>query len=111
MRLTPDRQGIIVNDSLTLLGIPARAFEYRLGTRSAIEWLLDQYVAENDEPPVDDNQYLIRLIAQVLTVSEQNGRSHRAVAGEVRYLNTDNSRTIAIRAHGVAHFPPTRQKH
>ena len=43
MKLTKDRTAVIVNPSLTLAGIPAAAFEYRLGNRSALEWVIDQY--------------------------------------------------------------------
>jgi predicted helicase len=32
-------------DGSGLKGIPAEAFDYRLGNKSAIEWILDQYVA------------------------------------------------------------------
>ncbi len=34
---------IIIDDKTTLEGIPKEAWEYRLRTRSAIEWILDQY--------------------------------------------------------------------
>jgi len=40
MRLTKDRTAIVYNDFLTLQGVPAGAFEYRLGNRSALEWSL-----------------------------------------------------------------------
>jgi len=37
-------QGIIEIDShTTLTGVPALAWEYKLGNRSALEWILDQY--------------------------------------------------------------------
>ena len=32
-----------VNNSLTLRDIPERAFDYRLGIRSAVEWIVNQY--------------------------------------------------------------------
>jgi predicted helicase len=36
--------GTIIIDSLTTLtGVPALAWEYKLGNRSALEWILDQY--------------------------------------------------------------------
>ncbi len=38
MRLTPDKTAVIVNESLTLAGIPQECFQYRLGNRSALEW-------------------------------------------------------------------------
>lgn len=38
MRLSKDKSRVVVNSSLTLAGIPAKAYEYRLGNRSALEW-------------------------------------------------------------------------
>src|SRR5882724_6414845 len=35
-------------DSLTLRGIPPAAFDYRLGNRSALEWIIDQYRVSTD---------------------------------------------------------------
>jgi predicted helicase len=60
--------GIIVNETLTLLGIEPAALKYRLGTRSAIEWVIDQYVGESS---VEHDEDVVRLIGQVLAVSEQ----------------------------------------
>ncbi len=44
-KLRADKEsGTIVIDSLTTLtGVPALAWEYKLGNRSALEWILDQY--------------------------------------------------------------------
>jgi hypothetical protein len=61
----------------TLRGIPAAAFDYRLGNRSALEWVIDQYRIStdarsgivNDPNREDDPQYILRLIGQVITVS------------------------------------------
>jgi len=41
MKLTPSKDAVIVNDWLTLTGVPQECFEYRLGNRSALEWVLD----------------------------------------------------------------------
>jgi predicted helicase len=41
MKLSKDRNSIQINDSLTLAGIPAEAFAYRLGLKSAVEWIID----------------------------------------------------------------------
>ncbi len=65
------------NDFLTLRGIPAAAFDYRLGNRSALEWVIDQYSVSTDPAPASsttptrpgDPQYILRLIGQVTTVS------------------------------------------
>jgi len=77
MRLTPDRTVVIVNESLTLSGIPQECFQYRLGNRSAVEWVIDQYQVskdkrsgiESDPNCIDDEEYIVRLIGKVITVS------------------------------------------
>ena len=66
------------NDSLTLRGIPERAFAYRLGNRSALDWIVDQYRVKTDKRSgithdpngySDDPQYILKLIESVITVS------------------------------------------
>lgn len=71
MKFSKDRKSLIVNDSLTLAGIPSEAFEYRLGSRSAVEWVIDQYQAKGDSDPnpEDDPGYVVRLVGQVVRVS------------------------------------------
>ena len=77
MKLSKDKTQIVYNDFLTLNGIPPKAFEYRLGNRSALEWVIDQYRVktdkrsgiENDPNRVDDEQYIVRLVGKVITVS------------------------------------------
>ena len=77
MRLSKDKTQIVYNDFLTLSGIPPETFEYRLGNRSALDWVIDQYQVStdkrsgitNDPNRADDPQYILRLIGQVITVS------------------------------------------
>lgn len=77
MKLTSDKRAIVYNEFLTLEGIPAEAFDYKLGNRSALEWVIDQYEVsvdkqsgiKNDPNRTDDDQYIVRLIGQVITVS------------------------------------------
>ncbi|MBZ5499045.1 MAG: N-6 DNA methylase [Acidobacteriia bacterium] len=77
MKLTKDKRSIIYNEFLTIDGIPPEVFEYRLGNRSALEWVIDQYQVStdkrsgitNDPNRLDDPEYIIRLIGQVITVS------------------------------------------
>jgi predicted helicase len=77
MRLSKDKTELRYNDFLLLRGIPAKAYEYRLGNRSALEWVIDQYRVStdarsgivNDPNREDDPQYILRLIGQVITVS------------------------------------------
>ena len=45
-------KGTIVLDGQTTLNrVPAAAWEYRLGSRSALEWVLDQYKEKNSPRP------------------------------------------------------------
>jgi len=71
MRLSQDRQSLKVNESLALAGIPAATFEYRLGSRSALEWVIDQYQVKGESDPnrEDDPGYIVRLTGQVVRVS------------------------------------------
>lgn len=77
MRLDKDKTQIKYNDFLTLAGIPPEVFEYRLGNRSALDWIIDQYQVStdkrsgitNDPNRLDDEEYIVRLIKQVITVS------------------------------------------
>jgi predicted helicase len=76
MKLCPDRQSLRVNDSLMLCGIPQGAFEYRLGLRSALEWVIDQYQVVGDSDPnrEDESGYIVRLVGQVVRVSVETVR-------------------------------------
>ncbi len=47
MRFSKDKTQIRYNDFLTLNGIPTEVLGYRLGNRSALEWVVDQYRIEN----------------------------------------------------------------
>ncbi|HEV7676277.1 MAG TPA: type ISP restriction/modification enzyme [Candidatus Angelobacter sp.] len=77
MRLSKDKQTLVYNDFLTLTGIPKETYDYRLGNRSALEWVIDQYQVStdkrsgitNDPNRDDDKEYILRLIGQVITVS------------------------------------------
>ncbi len=77
MKLSKDKTGLIYNQFLTLSGIPKKTYDYRLGNRSALEWVIDQYQVStdkrggitNDPNRADDPQYILRLIGQVITVS------------------------------------------
>ena len=77
MRLSRDRTQIKYNDFLTLDGIPAKSFDYRLGNRSALEWVIDQYRVKtdkrsgivNDPNREDDEEYIVRLVGKVIAVS------------------------------------------
>ncbi len=77
MRLSKDKTSLTYNQFLTLSGIPSETYEYRLGNRSALEWVIDQYQVStdkrsgitNDPNREDDPTYILRLIGQVISVS------------------------------------------
>jgi predicted helicase len=68
---------VLVNSWLTLTGVPPEALQYRMGSRSPLEWLIDQYqVTEDarsgikfDPNRKDDKEYVIKLVGQVLRLS------------------------------------------
>ena len=76
MKLSENKESIRVNESLTLMGIPAEAFEYRLGNRSALEWIIDQYQVKADSDPnrESDPTYIVKLLGQVTRVSLETAR-------------------------------------
>jgi predicted helicase len=95
MKLTPAMDAVIVNESLTLAGIPPECFAYRLGNRSALEWVIDQYQVSTDKRSgivsdpnrEDDEEYIARLVGRVVTVSVETvkliaGLLERVVAAE-----------------------------
>ncbi len=77
MKLSRDKTQLQYNDFLTLGGIPAKALHYRLGNRSALEWIIDQYRVKtdkrsgivNDPNRAADPRYIVNLIGKVISVS------------------------------------------
>jgi len=89
MALSKDKTQIIYNDFVTLAGIPPEVVEYRLGNRSALDWVIDQYQVKtdkrsgitNDPNRLDDPQYIIRLIGKVITVSLETVKIVKSLPG------------------------------
>ena len=77
MKLSKDKTSLAYNDFLMIAGIPPKSFDYRLGTRSALEWVVDQYRVKtdkrsgivNDPNRADAPEYIVKLIGKVITVS------------------------------------------
>ena len=80
--LRPDKKGgtIILDERTTLVGIPEKAWEYQLGSRSALEWVLDQYKEKKPKDPTilekfnnycfsEHKERVIDLLQRVCTVS------------------------------------------
>jgi predicted helicase len=74
------KDSIILDDVTTLSNIPKIAWEYMLGNRSALEWILDQYKEKKPKDPTiaekfntyrfaDYKEQVIDLLMRVCTVS------------------------------------------
>jgi predicted helicase len=78
---TADKSTVIYNSGITVSGIPAEAHEYMLGSRSAIDWIIDRYQVKTDKAsgivndPNDwaeehgNPRYILDLLARIVTVS------------------------------------------
>jgi predicted helicase len=84
---------IIVDESTTLSGVPPEAWEYRLGNRSALEWVCDQYRDYTPSDPTirekfhtyrfaDYKERVITLLQQVCRVSIETMRIIREMEKE-----------------------------
>ncbi|WP_320409040.1 type ISP restriction/modification enzyme, partial [Candidatus Marithrix sp. Canyon 246] len=77
MRLSKDKKKLIYNDFLTLDGIPKEVFDYKLGNRSALNWVIEQYRVKvdkrsgivNDPNREDDETYILEMVKKIITVS------------------------------------------
>lgn len=81
-KLKTDKENgiIILDEASTLSGIPAEAWNYKLGNRSALEWVLDQYKEKKSTDPTimekfntykfsEYKEQVIDLLKRVCTVS------------------------------------------
>jgi predicted helicase len=95
--LKADKQnGIIVLDSETqLTGVPSEAWTYKLGNRSALEWILDQYKEKTPKDPTirekfntyrfaDHKEKIIDLLMRVTRVSVETMEIVEAMKREKR---------------------------
>jgi predicted helicase len=80
LRSQSEHGTIIVGSETQITGIPAEAWSYRLGHRSAIDWVLDQHKEKKPRDPViaakfdtyrfaDFKESMIALLARVVRVS------------------------------------------
>jgi predicted helicase len=79
--LRDDRSTIVYNDHFTLRGVPEEAYRYMLGSRSAIEWIMERYQMKVDKASgirndpndwsreVGNPRYILDLLARIVTVS------------------------------------------
>lgn len=80
LKSEPEAGRIVVDSETTLAGVPAAAWTYRLGNRSAIDWVLDQHKERKPKDPTirekfdtyrfaDHKERVVDLLARVTRVS------------------------------------------
>ena len=80
LKADKDAGRIILDSETTLSGVPPEAWTYRLGNRSALEWILDQYKESKPRDPTirekfdtyrfaDHKEKVIDLLQRVTRVS------------------------------------------
>jgi len=81
-----DKSRVVVNEHLELRGIPDEAHEYLLGSRSALDWILERYQIKKDKAsgivndPNDwgkehgDPRYIVDLVKRITRVSVETVR-------------------------------------
>ena len=95
---------IYLDDKTTLTGVPPEAWEYRLGSRSALEWVLDQYKEKKPRDPTiaekfnpykfaDYKEQVIDLLRRVCTVSVKTVE----IVGRMAYWEGDKLRAFGDR--------------
>jgi predicted helicase len=88
-----DKTTIIYNDDVTISGIPLEAHEYMLGSRSALDWILERYQVTVDKASHIKNdpndwglehgnpRYILDLIGSIVTVSTETVRIVKELPG------------------------------
>ncbi len=80
LKVNKDTGEIYLDNITTLSGIPSEVWDYKLGNRSALEWILDQYKEKKPKDPtiaklfntykfIDYKDKVIDLLMRVTTVS------------------------------------------
>ena len=80
LRADKERGTITLDERTTLAGIPEKAWDYRLGSRSALEWVLDQYKEKKPKDPTILEKF------NTYRFSEHKERVHRPAAAELHRL-------------------------
>ena len=97
LRADKEHGTIVLDGKTTLTGVPESAWRYRLGSRSALEWVLDQYKERKPRDPTiaakfntyrfaDHKERVIDLLQRVCTVSVNTVE----VVDDMAYWDGDN---------------------
>ena len=86
---------ILIDSETTLTGVPTEAWTYKLGNRSAIDWVLDQHREKKPKDPTirehfdtyrfaDHKERVIELLGRVVAVSVETVRIVTAIEEDPR---------------------------
>jgi predicted helicase len=95
LKANKDDGSIALDSETTLTGVPDEAWDYKLGNRSALEWILDQYKEKTPKDPTirekfntyrfaDYKDKVIDLLARVTRVSVRTQEVVTAMRGASR---------------------------
>jgi predicted helicase len=95
LKADEDAGRILLDTETTLSGVPATAWDYRLGNRCALEWILDQYKEKTPKDPTirakfdtyrfaDHKDKVIDLLTRVTRVSVETQAIVEAMRGAAR---------------------------
>ena len=87
LRADKGRGTITLDQQTTLIGVPDEAWEYRLGSRSALEWVLDQYKEKKPrDPTIRERFNTYRFADHKERVSDLLGRVSAVSVATVRIV-------------------------
>ena len=106
LRSEPDKGLVIVDADTQITGIPRAAWDYRLGNRAAIDWVLDQHKEKKPRDPTiaakfntyrfaDHKEAMIGLLAKVVRVSVETVAITEAMRALPREAAADEKRDDA----------------
>lgn len=95
LRSDPEAGIVVIDADTQITGIPRPAWDYRLGNRSAIDWVLDQHKEKKTRDPTiaakfntyrfaDYKESIIALLAKVVRVSVDTVAITEAMKAVVR---------------------------
>jgi predicted helicase len=95
LKSDPAQGRIVIDSETTLHGIPPEAWDYKLGNRSALDWVLDQHKEKKPKDPTirehfdtyriaDHKERVIDLLARVVTVSVETQHLVQAMRAAAR---------------------------
>jgi predicted helicase len=95
LKSVPEEGRILIDSETVLAGIPPEAWAYKLGNRSALDWVLDQHKERKPKDPTirekfdtyrfaDHKERVVTLLARVARVSVETVRLVDALKGGPR---------------------------